>query len=385
VAVLLSLASAACAAGADQAGSSEAAASEDKSLGLSDVTVLAPLPTPDALATMLGAKELVPLALGASIGQLVEQFAPEDTLGRLRVVCTRFDPCAPKPGGDPHACIGEVRLVLQPLLVRDGVVGAQDAAVHVFYDLDAATTRDVATRLAAMPGARAAGPLGVSARLSPQGGAYASKLDALVRELTSPGHGELSRVTFLRNVDVKGNGWTFGGFDVHGGVATPLTIPRVGGSEQRVVVNGGAWPFATSLSPAPSGDDTLGLLLDPPRLGILADASADGAKQRVATGFAAALALENPTRHDATTADCASCHVAASARTFARQFAAQRALGPLPEGGAYPGGAAADAAPATKAAETLRACGYVGDEPVISQRTVNDSVLAARRMGALLP
>jgi hypothetical protein len=272
-----------------------------------------------------------------------------------------------------------MRLVFQPLLVSDGLVTAQDAAVHVFFDLDAKATSELARRLVALADPAPGAALGVSPRLARGDAAYASSLRLLVTDLA--GHGELSRVTFLRNVDVKGNSWTFGGFDVHGGVATPLTNPRVGGSEQSVVVHGSG-PFVFSLSPGPSGDDTLGLLLDPTRLQVLDEATPDGAKARVTTGFGAALAIENPTKNDASSVDCASCHVAETARLFAHDFAARNDF-TLDASPAFSADADRGSTAAT-AAETLRACGYVGTKPALSQRTVNESMVAARKMGALV-
>jgi hypothetical protein len=263
---------------------------------------------------------------------LVEHYPAEDTLGRLRVVCTRFDP------------VGPIRVVMQPLLVTDGVLGAQDAAVHVFYDLDAPTTSELAARLA-----------------SPH------DVPALTKEFTA--RGKLSRTTFLRNTDVKGNGWTFGGFDIEAGALKPLVIARTGGNEQNVIVNG-TGPFASSLAPAPAsaGDDaTLGILLDPVRLGIMFDSNPDAAKAQIDKGIAGAVALEDPAKFDSNTADCASCHLAESARIF----------GAAKKAGVAP-------TRTFTAPETLRACGYVGSKAVMSQRVQNESAVAARKMGALL-
>ena len=150
------------------------------------------------------------------------------------------------------------------------------------------------------------------------------------------------------------------------GVATPLVIARTGGSEQNVIVNG-TWPFASSLAPAPSGDATLGILLDPVRLGIMFDSNPDAAKAQIDKGVSGALALEDPTKFDSNTADCASCHLAESARIF----------GAAKKAGVAP-------ARTFTAPETLRACGYVGAKPVISQRVQNESVVAAQKMGAFL-
>jgi hypothetical protein len=135
------------------------------------------------------------------------------------------------------------------------------------------------------------------------------------------------------------------------------------------------------LSPAPSGDDTLGLLLDPTRLGVLSDANPDAARQRIQTGFDAAVALENPSIHDATTADCASCHVVGAARSFAERAAKDRAIG-LSSARRYAGEPTSSVTPGS-AAEALRACGYVGRVPTLSVRTRNESVVAAAKMEEL--
>jgi hypothetical protein len=316
----------------DQAGSSAAAESAPSKLSADDVTVLVPLSSLDAMTARDG---LLPDAIASQVGQLVEHYTADDTLARLRVVCARFDACAPSFVGGP-ACNGEVRLVMQPLLETDGVLGAQDAAVHLFYDLGVADKPALANAIAAH-----------------------SDLPTLIHDFT--GRATLTRVTFIRNTDVKGNGWVFGGFDVRAGIATALTVPRVSGNTQSIVINGSG-PFGASIAPAPSGTDTLGLLLDPTRLDILKDANPAAAQQQIDNGISAATALEDPQKHDATNADCASCHLAETARRLGQ------ALPPLPT-----------------AADTLRACGYVGGRPVKSQRTVNESALAAQRMGALLP
>lgn len=292
----------------------------------SDVTVLAPLTSLDTMTPRAG---LVPDDLASRIGMLVEHYPAEDSLERLRVVCTRFDPA------------GQIRLVLQPLIVTDGVLGAQDAAVHVFYDLDAPTTRALASRLA-----------------------EPHEAGVVMREFVA--RGTLSRVTFLRNTDVKGNGWSFGGFDVRGGQPMALEVPRTGGHGQNVIIHG-AGPFATSLAPAPEGEGTLGLLLDPVRLGVLFDANPDAARARIDEGVSAAFALEDPAKFTTDTADCASCHVAESARIYG----VARKAGTGPER-------------TFTAPETLRACGYVGTRAIVSRRTQNESAVAAQKMGELL-
>lgn len=96
-----------------------------------------------------------------------------------------------------------------------GDTGARDAGVHVFYDLSATATKLLARQLAA----------------------------GTVNPITAAEMGTVSRVTFVKNVDVKGNAWVFGGLDAKDGAFVPISIPRV-------VTNGG-FPFSASIRPRP--------------------------------------------------------------------------------------------------------------------------------------
>lgn len=350
----------------------------ESTLALSSVTVLAPLasyPTLLTADTPIGDDALVPRDARAGFGQLVEHFTPDETVRDLRVVCTRFVPCArPIQSGDRRACAGQVRFVLQPVRPSsEGSPTAQDAAVHVFYELSDDVTRTLATRLASAPGAHDRGALGVSSSESTQA------TQALAVDIASKG--SPARVTFIRNVDVKGNTWVFGGHDRRGGGWAPIPIPRTTDVEQRVVTNG-SWPFAISVTPRPTTDPSLGLLLDPTRLGILAESSPEAAKDRVSMGHRAALAIEDPHAHDTNDIDCASCHVAGVARRFGVEIASARGFGPLPEPTpVVPGMALKATDDGRTPAASLRACGYVGQTPVLSQRVVNETALAAVQMG----
>ena len=157
--------------------------------------------------------------------------------------------------------------------------------------------------------------------------------------------------------------WVFGGFDAKDGAFVPITIPRVGTSEQRVVTNG-SFPFAASMSPKPTTDPQLGLLLDPVRLRILFESDAAGTRAKVRAGEEAARALESPAAQDLTNTDCVSCHLAGTARKVAASF----------------DGMAVDA---VTPAESLRACGYVGTKQVVSQRVQNETAEAAAQWAAI--
>ena len=300
----------ACSTAAGQGSSSSAVVAP---LPVDRLTILEPLST-----SMIGPDELLPEAVRAGIGQLVEHETADESLHALRLVCTRFVP-------------GQVRFVLQPI----GATGARDAAVHVFHDLSATATKALAHQLA----------------------------EGTVDPIAAAAMGTVSRVTFVRNVDVKGNAWVFGGFDAVDGAFVPITIPRVGTSEQRVVTNG-SFPFAASLSPRPTTDPQLGLLLDPVRLRILAESDAAGAQAKVQAGAEAARALESPATQNLTNTDCVSCHLAGAARRVAASFAGTTVEAVTP-------------------AESLRACGYVGTRQVVSERTRNETSEAAAQWAAI--
>ena len=330
--VLLLLLLGACAAGNADASSSSAVTA---SLPAANVTMLAPLSEAMLTAdTAVGAGKLLPEAARAAIGQLVEHVTADESNAALRVVCTRLVPCE-KALLSSSTCAAQVRFVLQPVHAD---TGADDAAVHVFYELPDRAKAALARSLAA-------GPVDAAATAA---------------------LGTLARVTFVKNVDVKGNGWVFGGFDAR---LAPLTIPRIAATEQRVVTNGD-FPFAISLSPKPPPDalPQLGLLLDPVRLGILFDSDAQGARTRVLAGDDAARALEDPKQHDTVDTDCASCHVAGAARNVAATSAAAHGFALA---------AAAAATTEKTPAEALRACGYAGTTAVMSDRLVNETSLAA--------
>jgi hypothetical protein len=353
---------AACSAGADDAASNEQASTEATPSTLS-LDVVTQVPT--LASATLGPSGIVPDAV--DVGALVEHYTAAESRAALRVVCTRFEPCARSVADPANTCIGQVRFVLQPVL-RDetGAPYAQDAAVHVFYELPRDAMHAVARKLAALPSAheqRALAPVDRDPRVS---------LDAVAA-------GRAVRVTFVRNVDVKGNTWDFGGFDLGSGAIVPLVVPRTSATEQRIVVNG-SWPYGISISPRPSTEPDLGALLDPTRLGILADSSPDVAAARVSSGYAAALSIEDPTQHDASNVDCASCHVAGAARRVAIESRLAELAPPAPVVRGVPLDALANG---KGQAEILRACGYAGKTAVVSQRTVNESALAAVRMGEL--
>lgn len=357
---------------------------EPSAIGMTDVTILWPLPDGPSADPLLRVDAigrggaLVPAAVLAMVPPL-DRGAPNDAAS-LRVVAMRLDPCF--PGIDltgPIACRRQIRLVAQPLRVPPGAgsIAAADAAIHLLYDVDAPTFE---TALARIIGAsRAAGvdrdaPLAIHPALASEGleGTFATELHAVI--VASVGAENLVRVTSTTRESSRAPSWQFASVDVAGGVATPTTL----------VALREAAPFQTlsmmatgeyETSPEGASPDDPSLLFD-----LDAAAAADDATRRAA--WTAALRIEHPERHSPETVDCAGCHVAPQLR---RDAEARFALAAEPSDDRFVAAGLSLAPPyATTegARERIRALGYFEREPLVSQRVMNETALVVLALRA---
>lgn len=339
-----------------------------------DLSTLYPLPAKGKEADLMGPADagakgpLLPAAFAAKLPPLA---AGADT-SMLRVVGVRIDPCFPVEGAsDAKGCKNELRLVLQPVhLDVDGKqVIVDDAAVHLFYEMPrmelVSAIKDVVALRRAQGGYRTK-TLGVHPILVRQGtgGAFAKGFEKIV--LAHAGEQNLIRVTFMTRTNSRQTQWTFGGFDVKGGKLVASPIATLGSSTVQTLDNagfGGAPRF--SATPAPKAKDDLTLLFD----GIGAGSATKTARQ---AAFDAALRTENPTMNSPNTTDCASCHTAGAARSYAEQKLDVVAAGDKNR-------FTATKLPLTNVTEGLvggenvRAFGWLRDKPAIAQRTINEA------------
>jgi hypothetical protein len=381
-----------CAALCSSASACAPAAQPTAALGVNEVSILFPLPRGGAEVGLLplpysaGARgELLPRPLYDRLPLLLMFGGPNAIYGSLRVVAIRLDPCFPGLGRDgPAPCRSQVRVVFQPITSgfdASPVSSTDDAAVHVFYEVDRDELdqmRDELSRLKAAHGLRSD-----DARLGPhpiivrQGldGPFASAVRALL--LRYVGAQNLRRVTFMTLEQFRLR-WMFGGFDVAADQSvTALQIPATGGATRQVFTNfdttGASFDHAEA-APASASSDELTAFFQSSTL-VAANADAQRAAYR------RALAIENPERHSPETVDCASCHVAAAARQWA-----ERALSLRPElesaSHFADGSAFASVDEPRFSTIALRAFGYVGRTPTISRRTVNESVLVVRALSS---
>jgi hypothetical protein len=179
--------------------------------------------------------------------------------------------------------------------------------------------------------------------------------------------------------------WDFGGFDVTPSKVTTMVIPRVQTRLQSFLnLSPSDSSFTRGERPeAPTGTLTVPDNLDDTFNPILEDSSAlsssDSATLRA--NVDAIFRIENPKINSPDTIDCASCHAAESARNWATakfpdlhldvsSFQFQSKLN-LKSGSSYSYGS-----------HSMRAFGYEGTSPAISQRTINESAAMAESLNS---
>lgn len=338
-------------------------------LGLNDVSVLYPLPADIGDPSYLrpedvGARgELLP----KEVYDTIPTFPVTPTEGlvysRMRVVALRFDGC----GGLPEVCRPEIRLVMQPFKVP---TGTRDSALHLFYQLDETAMQQVVDGLRALrslaPEAAIEGPLDVHPALVAQGlaGAYGTALRKLV--LDHIGEQNLVRVTFFLRAPPTNEVWFFGGFERKDGQMTAMNVVGVGTDPQRVILAKTDTTYEYDLTP-------LGTTPEDGRA-FYSTAAADAAteEERNKT-MASYLRIENPTKYVPDHLPCAGCHIS----TFVAAAANQRfGIDPTTFGNDLYTSSTRDLSMRGTAANnvsSLRAFGYFGVDPIIAQRTINES------------
>ena len=254
-----------------------------------------------------------------------------------------------------------MRLVFQPILA-DG--SAQDAGFHAFYQVRTDEIADAVAALGelAMSTSPQIGALRVSPALSgPNREAYAAKLRALVKRYG--GDTRLVRLTMNAQPQAFAQvRWVFRGVEKKADAF--VDMPLVGGNatdvSESVILDGSSFNV-TAITDTPSG--FLGAIQK-----SLFDA-ADTAQQR--DYLSALAAVENPLMHTAETAACVACHVT----TFVtRTRAAASSIDPLTLPGRYSSKLdLSTAAGNSDRTPGIRALGYTGRLPMISQRVVNDT------------
>lgn len=348
-----------------------------QSLDPNDISVLFPLPETMEESQLLEPwtqadfGELLPESIFDRLPSLTVDPLHETKREELRVIALRFDPCFPQ-AETPRGCQAQIRLIWQPLTL-DGnqELRAIDAALHSFYNLSSEDFFRLLKNLQTLKlqtGAGDQGPLNVQPRLQQEKmrGLYTEGLLKLVKSFT--GAQRLSRITFMR-LTGQGKMWIFGGFDIQGQKMTKIMIPRTKGFTQFILNVAPADYFDGNIGPAPAGADTFNTLMTSSKL----ITSEEGVREEALATYR----IENPNLHNPNTMDCVSCHAAQPAQLWAkREFPGlklDQLAGKSKFTSKFP---LANTSPHPERTGLLRAFGYDGREPAISQRVINETAAA---------
>jgi hypothetical protein len=338
-------------------------------LGMNDVTILAPLPASKATPVLLRGSDLAddgaalvphPLfdRITAAASATPVLFA--DAYDSLHLVAARFELCDRNlPGPCAAGEDGRLRLVFQP--IRDDG-SAEDVGVHTFYAIpnaELATAVSLLRDLARVQAAPVTSALAPSPALVGGSTDYASKLRAFV--LRYGGETKLVRLTLNAQPDfLSAIHWTLRGIEKKGASFVDMTIYATSATSQEIQFNGNA-----SYTPAPAVDAPRGLV------DALSQSAFAAAADKAAL-LGALVAVDNPLTSAPDTVPCIACH-ASTASLKARADATGIDPSTLPGRYASKYDLSIAAGKSATTDRTLRALGWVGKDPMISQRVANDT------------
>ncbi|HET9623107.1 MAG TPA: hypothetical protein VFP84_17160 [Kofleriaceae bacterium] len=351
-------------------------------LGMNDVSILLPLPRDPGVPVIAGIGGLVdprwfdalvaPGDLGPKVGDLAAYAA-------FQVVAVRFDLCERlRVGACPVGSDGRLRVVLQPCVHAGQHIMTQDIAIHAFYPIAAAELAGVIDELralAALQDAPADAPLMVSPAAAAGRAAYVDRLRALVLRFARADR--IARLTVIgQRAGAAAFAWVFRGLDraARGAGFAPMVIPAIDATQQATLLAGGDAVFDA----APIADAPAGFALATNGVRFAAASPTD--RERA---LAALTELQDPTRHDTIDTQCLGCHVA----TYLTR---RRALSLGVDPAAVPGrftsrfNVAVDSV-ASRDARVVRAFGWAGDAPAISQRVANDTAAVLAEIAERFP
>jgi len=349
---------------------------------LNDVTILAPLPQPGAPPVLLSGTDLaedgspfVPRDLYDGVTNVSGMPLPTLDTGyaRLQLVAVRFDLCDRHlPGPCVASDDAVLRLVFQPISAQ-GI--AADIGFHLFQVIpgdQVAATVGLLRELASLnvPDVAVTGVLGVSAALAgPNRDSYAAKLRELVRR--HGGQGSLIRLTMnAQNLNASALVWVLRGLEKKGDVFVDVAIAGTTDLFETVTMTG-----SPGFDVRPSADTPVGLA------GVISQLKFDAADGPTKRGYLATLAaVDNPLTNSADTVPCVGCHVAT---VLMNARASSASIDPLALPGRYLSAFDPSVAGGNSATTptTLRALGYLGTKPMISQRVVNETAQVLTEIG----
>lgn len=345
---------------------------ERHALGMSDISMLFPLPTALDQPVVSGIAPLIDVQTFSALVQLNGEIAPKSNalvnFTDFQVVALRFDPCDGFMIG-PCADFsdGRLRLVLQPVYQQNPTtIAMQDIAVHAFYPIPhdelSAVVRELRA-LARIANSDPSTPLAVNTGVA--NAEYLARLRALIAAYCNPQH--LIRLTVSgQELNSGAFAWIFRGVERPAFTAafTAMTIPQILKPQQSAQLTGGDVVYNNEpMVPQPS-------LITLAMNGVLWATASDADKR---TALVALDEVQNPMLHDALDTQCVSCHLA-HYLTGKRAGEANVDMTTLPTYWQTTRNVWTDPAGIGRTDErSIRAFGYEASYPAISQRVANDT------------
>lgn len=352
-----------------------------------DVSVLYPLPEVNHWNDLLSpttATNLLPFEYFENITFLMNR--PNDlTYPLLRVVGVRIDPCFME-GRGPLRCECQIRFIWQPLAKTDVETTTADATLHVFFRLDDSEFDMLVKKLSDLKGRyfhdypdHGLTALSIHPLLKKYGlrSAYARELNGIFLDTIKDK--EMKRITFMKLKGVN-DIWVFGGFNIKHGAFTQMQIPRIDEAAiqqdfiNSMAMNNNPTKFMGGIFPSS----------DPNQLfNIIAKDSfeIDSTREIEIRDMVREIAdFEHPQRHNPTTLDCVTCHLANTMRSWSNINFRELNLQEDYDQNKYLNSNFNLTNASEKQGQTniVRMFGYFDEKPFIAQRTINESAEVAR-------
>lgn len=361
-------------------------------LGLNDVSILLPLPkSMEEMNQFLSpvSHQLLPPSVFKFLPILTPELNQEKNYqNHLKVIAIRFDPCFAE-GLSPVGCLSQIRLVWQPIVFKTNpgtgvnTPSTLDTAVHTFYNIASADWKNLLAEVKKISTTDAKAALQIHPTLHAErfDGPYWAELKKIV--LKYAGEKNLIRATVMT---VRADRvWGFQGVDYNSaeGRWGQIEIPTLKSPNHpsAKIVNQAFFIQPESLLNLMEfkGGVTLMETSNTTWFRFLSDSVKfrdTATEDEIKTAINIAFKLENPGQHNPGTVDCVSCHLAQTVRLWGENnFAKSWDFNKIFKQDQYTNSTMnlTNTSVNPSFVNRMRAFGYFKDEPIVSQRLINET------------